>query len=146
MTDTQTAAPGSDARGAASDGWSSDPDSPATTLRPGIPGHISIAPKVLQKVGSAVVAETLAVERSRVHVDARDDEGRLALRVSTPIAIPELTADVVVADGGVLGTVRALQQTVTTRIHDITGRAVSRVDVTVSASRPQSSTTTGRVR
>lgn len=146
MTDIQTTAPGSDARGAVSGGWPSDPDSSAATSLPTIPGHISIAPKVLQKVGSAVVAETLDVERSRVHVDARDDEGRLALRVSTPIAIPPLTADVVVADGGVLGTVRALQQTVTTRILDITGRAVSRVDVTVSASRPQSSITTGRVR
>jgi hypothetical protein len=100
-----------------------------------IPGHISIAPRVLSKVGGAVVAETLVVERRDVRVEARDDDGRLALSVETPLSIPALTADVVVPAGGVLGTVRSLQETVTTRVTEITGRTVSRVDVTVTGSR-----------
>ncbi|AMM19225.1 hypothetical protein AX769_02600 [Frondihabitans sp. PAMC 28766] len=145
MTDTQTAAPGNGAPGAVLNGWSPDPDSPAATSGPRVPGHISIAPRVLQKVGSAVVSDALAVDRHDVHVDARDDDGRLALRVSTPVSVPALSADVVVPDGGVLGTIRTLQQTVTGRILTITGRAVSRVDVTVTASRSPK-TTTGRVR
>jgi hypothetical protein len=104
---------------------------------PVIPGHVSIAPRVLQKVGGAVVADTLLVSRSDVRVDARDDDGNLALRVSTPMNVPALTSDLVVAPGGVLGTVRSLQETVTRRLFEITGRAVSRVDVTVTGSRLQ---------
>lgn len=150
MTDPQTAAPGDGVSGAATGGWSSDPDSPAATFDGGpstrVPGHISVAPRVLQKVGSAVVADSLSVDRHDVHVDARDDEGRLALRISTPISIPQLSPDVDVHAGGVLGTVRALQETVTTRVLAITGRAVSNVDVTVTASQLTKTTTTGRVR
>jgi hypothetical protein len=104
-----------------------------------VPGHVSIAPRVLEKIGTAVVAETLAVDRRDVRVSARDDEGRLALGVSTPIAIPTLSADVDVPEGGVLGTLRSLQSTVTRRFNDITGRAVSRVDVTVTGSQLESS-------
>ncbi|BDZ48248.1 hypothetical protein GCM10025867_04890 [Frondihabitans sucicola] len=131
---------------AASSGWSSIPDSSAATLDhsvtaadvpgrgPVIPGHVSIAPRVLQKVGGAVVADTLVVDRRDVRVDARDDEGNLALRVSTPLNVPALTPGLVVQPGGVLGTVRSLQETVTRRLFEITGRAVSRVDVTVTGS------------
>lgn len=133
--------------GAASDGWSLSPDSSAATLDhpvtssdvpgrgPVIPGHVSIAPRVLQKVGGAVVADTLSVDRHDVRVDARDDSGNLALRVATPITVPHLTGEVVVPPGGVLGTVRSLQSTLTSRLFEITGRAVSRVDVTVTGSR-----------
>jgi hypothetical protein len=102
---------------------------------PVIPGHISIAPRVLQKVGGAVVADTLAVDRRDIRVDARDDAGNLALRVATPITVPHLTGDLAVPSGGVLGTVRSLQATLTSRLFEITGRAVSRVDVTVTGSR-----------
>lgn len=112
---------------------------------PGIPGHISIAPRVLQKVGGAVVGESLSVDHRDVRVDAQDDDGRLALHISTPMGVPALSRDVVVADGGVLGAIRSLQETVTSRLLDITGRAVSRVDVTVTASRLET-TTKGRVR
>jgi hypothetical protein len=104
---------------------------------PVIPGHVSIAPRVLQKVGGAIVADSLFVERGDVRVEARDDEGSLALRVSTPMNVPALTTDLAVEPGGVLGTVRALQTTVTRRLFEITGRAVSRVDVTVTGSRLQ---------
>ncbi|GAA4678560.1 hypothetical protein [Frondihabitans cladoniiphilus] len=138
MTDPQTAVPGDDATGAALRGWSPDPDSPAATLPlargPIIPGHISIAPRALTKVGSAVVAEALDVNPHAVRVGARDDDGNLALQVETTMRIPPLSADVEIEGGGVLATVRNLQRTVTTRVHDITGRAVSRVDVTVTGS------------
>lgn len=102
---------------------------------PVVPGHVSIAPRVLAKVGGALVAETLAVPRHEVRVDARDDAGSLALSVSTPVTIPALTPGLVVSPGGVLGTVRSLQATLTSRLFDITGRSVSRVDVTVTGSR-----------
>ncbi|MCU1530362.1 MAG: hypothetical protein JWP75_4125 [Frondihabitans sp.] len=110
-----------------------DPSSGGQSARD-IPGHVSVAARVLQKVGSAIVAESLAVETRAVRVEARDDEGRLALRIATPISVPVLSADVVAPSGGVLGTIRTLQGTVTRRMNEITGRAVSRVDVTVTGS------------
>ena len=146
-TDAQMTAPGS-AADAVSSGWSPDPDSPAATLplagltagsipgpSPVIPGHISIAPRALTRVGSAVVAEALDVDTHDVRVDARDDAGNLALRVETTLRIPPLGGPVTVPAGGVLGTVRDLQQTVTSRVREITGRSVSRVDVTITGSR-----------
>ncbi|MBF4577127.1 hypothetical protein [Frondihabitans sp. VKM Ac-2883] len=135
-----TAATG-DAAGAASSEWSSDPDSPTATLSrdvpgasPVIPGHVSIAPRALQRVGSAIVADELRVSHHDVRVDAHDDEGRLALRVATPLSIPRLDAATEAPVGGVIGTVRSLQETVTRRVNEIAGRAVSRVDVTITGS------------
>lgn len=100
---------------------------------PVVPGHVSIAPRALQRVGGAIVAERLRVDRSDVRVDTGDDAGTLTLTVSTPVVIPPLGA--VPADQvGVVETIRDLQATVTRRMADVTGRAVSRVDVTVTRS------------
>ncbi|GAA0964979.1 hypothetical protein [Frigoribacterium faeni] len=100
-----------------------------------VPGHVSTAARVLTRVAVAVVAETLRVDRREVHVDARDDDGRLALSVTTPVRIPTLTEAVDVPEGGVVGIVRSLQSTLTRRMAEIADRTVGRVDVTVTGSR-----------
>lgn len=101
---------------------------------PVVPGHVSLAARVLIRVASAVVAEQLRVDRAEVRVDASDDAGHLALRVTTPVRVPALSGSVPVPAGGVVGLVRELQSTLTRRVSEITGRTVSRVDVTVSRS------------
>jgi len=110
-----------------------------------IPGRIGIASRVLTKVSGAVVAETLDVPFGDVHVDTSDDSGQVAFRVATPIAIAVLSGDSSAAHptGGVMATVQALQETVRSRVGEITGRAVSRVDITITGS---SVVTKGRVR
>jgi len=90
---------------------------------------------VLQKVATAVVAETLRVRRADVRVEAADDAGHLALRVSTPVRVPMLSEAMTMPEGGVVAVVRDLQSTLTRRVSDLAGRTVSRVDVTVSGSR-----------
>lgn len=107
-----------------------------------ISGHVSMAGRVLQRVGTAVVAETLKVDRSDVHVTADDDAGHLAFRVTTPVRIPVLGDAMSMPEGGVVAIVRSLQDTVSQRVREITGRTVSRVDVTISGSSIQR---TGRV-
>lgn len=102
---------------------------------PVVAGHVSIPAKVLQKVATAVVAETLRVRRADVRVEAADDAGRLALRVSTPVRVPMLSKAMTMPEGGVVAVVRDLQSTLTRRVSDLAGRSVSRVDVTVSGSR-----------
>jgi len=99
-----------------------------------VPGHVSLAARVLTRVAAAVVAEQLRVDRAEVRVDASDDAGHLALRVTTPVRVPALSGSVPVPAGGVVGLVRELQSTLTRRVSEITGRTVSRVDVTVSRS------------
>ena len=101
---------------------------------PVVPGHVSLAARVLTRVAAAVVAEQLRVDRTEVRVDASDDAGHLALRVTTPVRVPALSGSVQMPAGGVVGLVRELQSTLTTRVSEITGRTVSRVDVTVSRS------------
>ncbi|KQR44582.1 hypothetical protein ASF82_14305 [Frigoribacterium sp. Leaf164] len=101
---------------------------------PVVPGHVSLAARVLTRVAAAVVAEQLRVDRAEVRVDASDDAGHLALRVTTPVRVPALSGSVQVPAGGVVGLVRELQSTLTRRVSEITGRTVSRVDVTVSRS------------
>lgn len=101
---------------------------------PVVPGHVSLAARVLTRVAAAVVAEQLRVDRAEVRVDASDDAGHLALRVTTPVRVPALSGSVPVPAGGVVGLVRELQSTLTRRVSEITGRTVSRVDVTVSRS------------
>lgn len=104
---------------------------------PIVAGHVSIPGKVLQKVAAAVVAETLRVDRGDVRVEAHDDGGHLALRVSTPVRIPVLAEAMQMPEGGVVTIVRDLQATLTRRVSELAGRTVSRVDVTVTGSRIQ---------
>lgn len=109
-------------------------DGGAAGRGPVVPGHVSLAARVLTRVAAAVVAEQLRVDRAEVRVDASDDAGHLALRVTTPVRVPALSGSVPVPAGGVVGLVRELQSTLTRRVSEITGRTVSRVDVTVSRS------------
>ena len=109
-------------------------DGGAAGRGPVVPGHVSLAARVLTRVAAAVVAEQLRVDRTEVRVDASDDAGHLALRVTTPVRVPALSGSVQMPAGGVVGLVRELQSTLTRRVSEITGRTVSRVDVTVSRS------------
>lgn len=147
--------------GAAEDGRPSGPDSPAAALDepvapatvdglriekttaprafdvPGrgtvIPGHVSIAPRALHRVGVAVTAEHLRIDRDDIRITSRDDDGQLALVVETPVVIPPLGS--VPADQvGLLDTIRSLQRALEERMAAIAGRSVSRVDVTVTRS------------
>ncbi|RKR76090.1 hypothetical protein [Frondihabitans australicus] len=123
------------ADGYGSDGWSPVPDSLAATSPTwALPGHVSIAPRVITRVSGAVVGEALDIDRRDVRVEAYDDSGRLGLRVWTPVGISPLAADADVPAGGVLGLLRELQATVATRLLSIADREVSRVDVTVTGS------------
>lgn len=104
---------------------------------PVVPGHVSVRPRVLQRVAGAVVAEQLHVDRHDVRVDATDDGGDLALHVATPVRVPALDRAAGLPEGGVLGLVRELQGTVRSRVRELTGRSVSRVDVVVTGARAE---------
>jgi hypothetical protein len=110
-----------------------DQSSPSPAAR--VPGHVSIAPRVITRLSGAIVGEALDVDHRDVRVEAFDDSGRLGLHVSTPVTIRPLTAEIVPLHDGVLGAMRDLQGTVSRRLLQLADREVSRVDVTVTGSR-----------
>jgi hypothetical protein len=98
-------------------------------------GRNRITAKALNRVVAAVTADALGVKASRVGVDLADDQGRLALTVTTPIRVVSLAR--VQAGPGVVGRTggsvadraAAAQETIRDRVSLITGSAVGRVTV-----------------
>ncbi|QNE45399.1 hypothetical protein F1C15_15610 (plasmid) [Frigoribacterium sp. NBH87] len=109
-----------------------------TTRDTAHPGRTKIAPRALDRVVSAVTADTLGVTAKNVSVDLADDGGSLSLTVSTPIRVPSLDRvqngdDVVARTGGsVLDRAKAAQETIRTRVQALTGSTITRVIVTIT--------------
>lgn len=102
------------------------------------PGRTRVTPKALNRVVSAVTAETLGVDAGRVGVELADDAGALGLIVSTPIRVVSLKrvqsdrSWVERTGGSILErTVRA-HETIRDRVSAVTGSAIGRVTVRVS--------------
>ena len=102
-------------------------------------GRNRIAARALNRVVAAVTADALDVNASRVGVDIADERGLLVLTVSTPIRIVSLNrvqagSDVVARTGGsVVDRAAAAQETIRDRVRDLTGSAVARVVVRLTA-------------
>ncbi|WP_291039898.1 hypothetical protein [Herbiconiux sp.] len=102
-------------------------------------GRNRIAAKALNRVVAAVTADALDVKASRVGVDIADEKGLLVLTVSTPIRVVSLNrvqagSDVVARTGGsVVDRAAAAQETIRDRVRALTGSAVSRVVVRLTA-------------
>lgn len=102
-------------------------------------GRNRIAAKALNRVVAAVTADALDVSASRVGVDIADERGLLVLTVSTPIRVVSLNrvlagTDVVARTGGsVVDRAAAAQETIRDRVGALTGSAVARVVVRLTA-------------
>ncbi|MCS5723054.1 hypothetical protein N1028_13335 [Herbiconiux sp. CPCC 203407] len=102
-------------------------------------GRNRIAAKALNRVVAAVTADALDVKASRVGVDIADEKGLLVLTVSTPIRVVSLNrvqagSDVVARAGGsVVDRAAAAQETIRDRVRALTGSAVARVVVRLTA-------------
>jgi uncharacterized alkaline shock family protein YloU len=101
-------------------------------------GRNRIASKALNRVVAAVTAEALGVSASTVGVDLADSRGLLALTVSTPIRVVALgrverePSSVIRSGGPILDRVAAAQETIRTRVQDLTGSSIARVTVKVT--------------
>ncbi len=96
-------------------------------------GRIVVHPRVLEKVAQEAAASAFRVERSGISVDVSEGSRGVALRVATPLPVPDLDDTTAIAAGEpVLTRVAVIQEELKARVAHLIGRDVSRVDVTVT--------------
>ncbi len=111
----------------------------AGTPAPSNRGRNRITSKALSRVVAAVTADALGVAPKRVGVDRADEKGLLVLTVTTPIRVVSLArvhsgpGVIDRAGGTVLDRAARAQETIRDRVSDITGSAIGRVVVRLSA-------------
>ncbi len=110
----------------------------AATLEQRLPGRTRILRRALTKIVAAVAADTLGVEARQVNVGLRDEHGRLALTVASPIRIASLQQilqrpDALESTGGSL-TARATlaQTTIRDRVSTLTGSEIGHITVVLT--------------
>lgn len=96
-------------------------------------GRIVVHPRVLEKVAQEAAASAFQVERSGISVDVSEGSRGVALRVATPLPVPDLDDTTAIASGEpVLARVAVIQEELTAQVAHLIGRDVSRVDVIVT--------------
>lgn len=103
--------------------------------RVGQAGFTRITRTALNRVLAAVTADAFGLNTSQVKAQATDDDGRLAIAVSVPIAIPPLTEvakdpSVLTHGGGdLLRRTEIARRELGQRAEELTGSMVSRIDI-----------------
>ncbi|MFD4420237.1 hypothetical protein ACFWN7_01885 [Agromyces sp. NPDC058484] len=97
------------------------------------PGRIDIRERVLVKVTQEAAATVIGVDRGDVSVDVGQFGHGIAVRIASPLPIPDLDDTAAIQSGmPVLDRVAAIQQQLRDRISHLLGRDVMRVNVTVT--------------
>lgn len=97
------------------------------------PGRITIKERVLVKVAEEATATTLRVDRGDVSVGVSEARGGIALTIRTPLPIPHLDDTAAIHAGApVLERVQTAQEQLRDRIAHVTGREVTRVNITIT--------------
>ncbi|MBF4550953.1 hypothetical protein [Pseudoclavibacter sp. VKM Ac-2888] len=101
-------------------------------------GTTRLTAKALTRVASAVAGDALGVDAGNVNVDLDDHNGKLALRVRTPIRVPSLARireqpNALARSGGpLLERVENAKTTIRDRVQSLTGSHVDQVTVRVT--------------
>ncbi|YCH99348.1 hypothetical protein M1D74_00955 [Arthrobacter sp. D2-10] len=104
-------------------------------------GHNRISTQALTSTACAVAAEVLHVPVRDVRASWFDDAGLLALNLALPIAVPSLhrvasdPSTVAVFGGSVEDRVHRAKGEILTRVTELTGSRLSRVDIRVTGAR-----------
>ena len=97
-----------------------------------IPGQVAISPRALSRIVQAIAADELRVAANEVVVELSDDQGLLAVSISSPLQLPRL---------GTPGSVGGLQRcqsarnAIETRTTEITGGTIRTVTIRVTRAR-----------
>ncbi|MCC9067487.1 hypothetical protein ACFOW9_04265 [Arthrobacter cryoconiti] len=101
-------------------------------------GHTRISTQALTAVAKAASAEIFSVAPSAVRVSWADDAGSLALSVSSPMSSPPLSTvrgnpeRVQRSGGSVVTRATEAKARIQTRVQELTGSRLSRVDIRIS--------------
>lgn len=104
----------------------------AVTADQTLHGRNKITSKAVRRVVSAVTAEALEVSASDVSVELADRDGALSVVAKTPIRISPLGVPIR-STGTLLERLSSAQSTIRSRVLQLTGSAIDRVDLQVTA-------------
>ncbi|GAA0965981.1 hypothetical protein [Frigoribacterium faeni] len=103
----------------------------AVTADQTLHGRNKITSKAVRRVVSAVTAEALEVSASDVSVELADRDGALSVVAKTPIRISPLGVPTR-STGTLLERLSSAQSTIRSRVLQLTGSAIDRVDLQVT--------------
>lgn len=101
-------------------------------------GHNRISTQALTSVAKAAAAQFLAAPPAQVRVSWNDDDGFLALSISSAMGAPPLSAisrdstRLKPGGGSVLASATAAKASILTQVEHLSGSRLSRVDVRIS--------------
>lgn len=102
----------------------------------GVAGRTDVAERVLVGVARAVSADVIGVPRGEVSVGVADRRDGMALKVSSPLPVPDLDdPDAVRSTVPVLERAAQMQEQLRERLTHLLGRDVARVDITITGAR-----------
>ncbi|MCK6081598.1 hypothetical protein KZX37_07735 [Microbacterium sp. EYE_5] len=103
---------------------------------PGVAGRTEVAERVLVGIARAVSADVIGVPRGEVSVGVADRRDGMALRVSSPLPVPDLDDSAAVRTAvPVLERAAQMQEQLRERLTHLLGRDIVRVDITVTGAR-----------
>lgn len=111
------------------------PAGPATGGEP-VPGRVDVRERVYRTVAEQASATLIGVSRSDVKADVIERGAGLALRISTPLPVPDLDDTVAISQTTpVLDRARELQEHLQQRLTGLLGREVTRVALTITGAK-----------
>ncbi|KHL04789.1 hypothetical protein [Sinomonas humi] len=104
-------------------------------------GHNRVSTQALTSLAQAAAAEQFGVRPGEVRASWADDAGLLALRIVSPIAVPDLSTitdqeGVSAAGGSVWERATAAKAAILHHVAGLSGAQLSRVDIRIAGVRP----------
>ncbi|MBT2474496.1 hypothetical protein J7E68_07875 [Microbacterium sp. ISL-103] len=105
----------------------------AATAEATVPGRIDVKDRVYRTVTEKASATLIGVPRGDVKVDVVEHSGGIAVRIATPLPVPDLDDSVAIAQSvPVLDRARQLQEQLQESLSGILGRDVTRITLTIT--------------
>ena len=105
----------------------------ATTRDSAVPGRTDVKERVYRKVTEHTSSALIGVAPGDVQVDVRQHQNGLAIRIATPLPIPDLADTEAIAAGPpVLERARRLQEDLQRRLAGMLGRDITRITLTIT--------------
>lgn len=115
------------------DGTAVGGSSRPAAVEPGVAGRTDVAERVLVAIARAVSADVIGVPRGKVSVGVADRRDGMALKVSSPLPVPDLDdLEAVRSTVPVLERAARMQEQLRDRLTHLLGRDIARVDITVT--------------
>lgn len=105
----------------------------AATSGSSVSGRIDVRERVYRTVTEQASATLIGVPRGDVKVDVTEHSGGFAVRIATPLPVPDLNdTDAITRAVPVLERARQLQEDLQERLAVLLGRDVNRINLTIT--------------